>query len=124
MEKTISLLLIAIMLAGCQTTTLVNINTNVPDATVVVDGQPRGNTPINQVTIKNSPGRTYPVIIEKEGYETYRGVLATETKTANATAVVVGYVLSPLLLPLLLCINGLWIEGPQPNQYFVLQKAP
>jgi uncharacterized protein YcfL len=123
MEKLVSVLLIAIMLAGCQTTTKVNINTNVPGASVVVDGKPLGNTPIEKVKIKNSSGRSYPIIIEKEGYETVRGVLATETKSANATAVVVGYVFSWLLLPAFLCINALWIEGPQPNQYFVLKEA-
>jgi hypothetical protein len=122
MEKAVSILLIAIILAGCQTTTQVNINTNVPDASVVVAGQPVGNTPVNQVKIKNSSGKTYPVVIQKEGYETFRGVLTTETKTANATAVVIGYVLSPLILPMLLWINGLWIDGPQENQYFVLKE--
>jgi hypothetical protein len=123
MEKGISILLIALVLAGCQTTTKVNINTNVPDAQVVVDGKVVGNTPIQQAKIKNSSGRSYPVIIQKEGYETFRGTLATETKPAAATAVVAGYILSPLILPLLLCINALWIDGPQPNQYFVLQEA-
>jgi hypothetical protein len=122
MEKAISLLLITIMLAGCRTTSMVNINTNVPDATVVVDGKVIGNTPIHQVKMKNSSGRTYLVIIEKEGYETYRGVLSTETKTANTTAVVVGYVLSFLILPMLLWVNGLWISGPQEDQYFVLKE--
>jgi hypothetical protein len=123
MEKALGVLLIALVLAGCQTTTMVNINTNVPDAQVVVDGKIIGTTPIERVPIKNSSGRTYPVIIEKEGYEIYRGSLATETKAANATAVVVGYIFFPLILPLLLCINALWIDGPQSDQYFVLQEA-
>jgi hypothetical protein len=123
MEKIASLLLIGLMLTGCQTTTRVNITTNVPDASVVVNGKMLGNTPIHQVKIKNSSGSGYQVIIEKEGYETFRGRLATETKTANAVAVGVGYVFSWLLLPAFLCINALWIEGPQPDQYFVLNEA-
>jgi uncharacterized protein YcfL len=123
MEKTVSILLIALILAGCQTTTMVNINTNVPDAMVVVDGKIIGNTPIQQVEIKNSSGRSYPVIIQKEGYETFRGTLATETKPAAATAVGIGYIFWWLLLPMFLYINALWIEGPQPDQYFVLKEA-
>jgi hypothetical protein len=122
MEKAISILLIALVLAGCQTTTKVNISTNVPDAQVVVDGKVLGNTPVREAKIKNSSGKTYPVVIEKEGYETFRGSLTTETKTAAATAVVVGYILSPLILPLLLCINALWIDGPREDQYFVLEE--
>jgi hypothetical protein len=123
MERLVGVLLIAIMLAGCQTTTKVNINANVPGASVVVNGRMIGNTPIQQVKIKNSSGRSYQVIIEKEGYETFRGNLATETKTANAVAVGAGYVFSWLLLPMFLYINALWIEGPQPDQYFILKEA-
>ncbi|MDR3191934.1 MAG: PEGA domain-containing protein [Treponema sp.] len=123
MGKAVSALLIAMMITGCQTTTKVNINTNVPGASVVVDGRIIGNTPIQQVKIKNSSGRSYQVIIEKEGYETFRGKLATETKTANAVAAGVGYVFSWLLLPMFLYINALWIEGPQPDQYFILKEA-
>ncbi|MDR0449984.1 MAG: PEGA domain-containing protein [Treponema sp.] len=123
MEKVISLLLIAVMLAGCQTTTKVNINTNVPDASVTVDGRLIGNTPLQKVKIKNSSGKSYRIIIEKEGYETFRGALATEIKSANAVAIGVGYVFSWLLLPMFLWINALWIEGPQPNQYFILEEA-
>lgn len=125
MEKTISALLIAIMLAGCQTTTFVNINTNVPDALVVVDGKVAGTTPIQELPVKNSSGRRYQVIIQKEGYETYQGALNTETKTANATAAGIGYIFGILILPLFLCINALWVEGPQPDQYFILkEEAP
>jgi hypothetical protein len=121
MEKAISILLIALMLAGCQTTTLVNINTNVPDAMVIVDGKIIGTTPIQETPVKNSSGKRYHVIIQKEGYEIYQGALTTETKTANATATVIGYALGILILPLFLCINALWMEGPQENQYFILK---
>jgi hypothetical protein len=90
---------------------------------VVVNGRMIGNTPIEQVKIKNSSGKGYRVIIEKEGYETFQGRLATETKTANAVAVGAGYIFSWLLLPALLLVNALWIEGPQPDQYFILNEA-
>jgi hypothetical protein len=121
MEKAVSLLMI-IMLAGCKTITLVNIDTNVPDALVVIEGKVIGNTPLREVPIKNSSGKRYPVIIQKEGYETFQGALTTETKPAAATAVGIGYIFGILILPLLLCINGLWMEGPQPDQYFILEK--
>ncbi|MDR1099287.1 MAG: PEGA domain-containing protein [Treponema sp.] len=123
MKEAVSVLMITLILAGCQTTTQVNINTNVPDALVVVDGKIIGNTPIQQVTIKNSSGRSYPVVIQKEGYEVFRGVLATETKPAAAAAVGVGYIFWWLLLPMLLYVNALWMEGPLPDQYFVLKEA-
>jgi hypothetical protein len=104
-------------------TTRVNINTNVPGAQVTVDGKTLGATPIFEAKIKNSTGKTYQVIIEKEGYETMRGVLQKETKSANAAAVVVGYALCWLVLPMLLWINGAWMEGPVPDQYFVLTES-
>jgi predicted S18 family serine protease len=123
MSKIISIILIAAFLAACQTTTKVNINTNVPGAQVTLNGQSLGTTPITKVKVKNGTGKSYGVVIEKEGYETLQRNLKVETKTANATAVIVGYVLSFAVLPLLLCINGLWIDGPAPDQYFVLEKA-
>jgi uncharacterized protein YcfL len=123
MEKLVSVLLIAIMLAGCQTTTKVNINTNVPGASVVVNGRMIGDTPIQQVKIKNSSGKGYQVIIEKEGYETFQGRLTTETKSANVVAVGIGYAFCWLILPMFLYINALWVEGPQPDQYFMLKEA-
>jgi hypothetical protein len=122
-NRIIGILLIVAFFSGCQTTTLVNINTNVPGAQVVLDGKVLGTTPITGVKIKNSPSRNYRVVIEKEGYETLQRTLQKETKTAAATAVVVGYVLSWLILPMLLWINGIWIEGPVPDQYFVLTES-
>jgi hypothetical protein len=123
MNKIISIVLLTAFFSACQTTTLVNINTNVPGAQVVLDGKILGATPITEIKIKNSVGKNYRVIIEKEGYETLQRTLQTETKTAAVTAVVVGYVFSWALLPMLLWINGLWMEGPVPDQYFVLTKA-
>jgi hypothetical protein len=123
MSKITGIILIAAFLAACQTTTRVNINTNVPGAQVTLDGKNLGSTPVTGVKVRNSSGKTYNVVIEKEGYETLRRNLQKETKTANATAVVIGYVLSWAILPMLLWINGIWIEGPAPDQYFVLEKA-
>jgi hypothetical protein len=122
MKKIIGMILIAAFLSACQTTTRVSINTNVPGARVVLNGQDLGTTPVAGVKVKNSSGKTYNVVIEKEGYETLQRSLQKETKTANATAVIIGYVFSWALLPMLLWINGAWIDGPAPDHYFVLTE--
>ena len=121
MKKIIALLLVGIILTGCASTK-VNIDTNVPDARVIVDGVVLGQTPINSVKIKNTSGKSNIVIIEKEGYKTYQGTLYKEDKAGAITAVVIGYSLSWLVLPLLLLINLKYVAGPVPNQYFVLEK--
>jgi len=121
MKKIIGLLLIGIMLAGCATTK-VNINTNVDGARVIVDGRLLGQTPIISTKIKNNTGNNYPIIIEKEGYKTYRGNLYREDKMGAIVATTIGYIFAfPFILPLLLCINGLYINGPVADQYFILE---
>jgi hypothetical protein len=124
MRKFIGLLLISVMLLGCATSTQVNINTNVPDANVVLDGKQMGKTPIKQVKVKNNASRSYQVVIEKEGYKTYTGYLQKEDKPAAIAAVVIGYCLIWTILPaalLLLYIPAM--QGPVPDQYFVLEEA-
>ncbi|GHV09930.1 hypothetical protein FACS189485_22850 [Spirochaetia bacterium] len=123
MQKIVSIILISLILGSCQTTTKVNITTNVPDAKVTVDGKPLGNTPISSVKIKNNSGKTYSVVVEKEGYETLQTRLHTETKNANVAGLVVGYSLCWLIIPALLLLNGLWLDGPVEDQYFVLKEA-
>ncbi|MDR1277121.1 MAG: PEGA domain-containing protein [Treponema sp.] len=123
MNKIISVAVIAAFFSACQTTTLVNINTNVPGAQVVLDGKIIGATPINDYKVKNSAGKKYQVIIEKEGYEPVQRNLQTETKTANQVAVVIGYAFGILILPAFLMLNALWMEGPVPDQYFILEKS-
>jgi hypothetical protein len=90
---------------------------------VILNGKVVGTTPITGLEVKNSVSTSYRVVIEKEGYETLQKHLQRETKTANVTAVVIGYIFSWALLPMLLWINGLWIEGPVPDQYFVLTET-
>jgi hypothetical protein len=123
MKKIIGLSLIVTMLLGCATSTNVNINTNVPDANVVVNGKQLGKTPINSVKIKNKSGQSYQVIIEKEGYKTYTGYLQKEDKHGAMAAVIVGYSLCWLVLPALLLLYAMNLEGPVSDQYFVLEKA-
>ena len=121
MNKFIALLLVGIILTGCASTK-VTINTNVPDARVIVDGKVLGQTPINKVKIKNTSGRYQSVVIEKEGYKTYQGNLKKEDKGGAQAAVIAGYCLAILILPLFLLIYSKYISGPVPDQYFVLEK--
>jgi hypothetical protein len=123
MKKIIALLVIGALLSGCATTTNVNIKTNVDGARVIVDGKILGETPVNSVEMKNNAGGSYQVIIEKEGYKTYRGILQKEDKMGAMAAVIVGYSLSFLLLPLLLLLYAPYISGPVPDQYFSLEAA-
>ena len=123
MKKFIGLLLIAVMLLSCATSTQVNINTNVPDANVVLDGKQIGKTPIKSVKIKNKASRSYQVIIEKEGYKTYTGYLNKEDKPAAMVAVAIGYIFIWAILPALLLLYIPAIQGPVPDQYFVLEEA-
>jgi hypothetical protein len=121
MKKIIGLIVVGTLLLGCATTN-VNINANVTDAKVIVNGKLLGQTPINSIKIKNNSGRSYQVIIEKEGYKTYQGTLRTEEKTGAMVAVVIGYSFCWLVLPALLLINVKYISGPMPDQYFVLEE--
>jgi len=122
MKKFIALLLAGIILSSCATTT-VNIGTNADGATVIVDGRIRGQSPINPIKLKNSSGKQYEVIIEKEGYKTFQGNLKKEDNMPAVIAVVVGYSFCWLLLPALLLINAQYMEKPVEDQYFLLEKA-
>jgi len=114
-QKVISLILVGMLLSSC-VSTKVKFNTNIEGAKVTVDGKTLGETPIESTKIKNNQGRNYQVIIEKEGYKTYHGYLRTEDKKGAIAASVAGYF---FLFPLL--IYGLYISGPTPDQYFVLE---
>ena len=120
MKKFISLMLVCAMISSCATSR-VNINTNVPASNVIIDGKEVGETPISSLALKNKTGR-YQIIIEKEGYKVYQGYLRKETKAGPLVAVVTGYSLIWLLLPALLLLYIPYVEGPEPNQYFVLEK--
>ena len=53
MKNIIALFLICLLLLSGCSTTRVTINTNVPDARVIVDGELLGNTPVQSVKMKN-----------------------------------------------------------------------
>jgi len=123
MQKIIALLMVGALLSSCATSTNVNIKTNVDGAKVIVDGKLLGETPVNSVKIKNNSGGSYQIIIEKEGYKTFRGILRKEDKTGAMAAVIAGYALSFLILPLLLLLYIPYTSGPVPDQYFSLEAA-
>ena len=121
MKKIIILILLVTLFLGCATTR-VNINTNVDDAKIIVNGRWIGQTPLNAIKMRNSNGIRYQIIIEKEGYKTYRGYLEKENNGPALVAVIIGYSLSFLLVPALLLINAQYLERPVQDQYFVLEE--
>jgi len=125
MKKILALLLIGILMSGCASNkyTKVTIDTNVPDARIIVDRQVLGQTPVNSVKIENKTGKIYTIVIEKEGYKTYVGTLKKEEKASAQIAVVMGYVFSFFLFPMLLWINAKYLNGPVSYQYFTLEPV-
>ena len=108
MKKVTALVLISVLVLG-SCATLVTIETNVPDATVKLDGQVIGKTPI-ETKLSDGIWEKYLVVIEKPGYAVFRGSLRREFKVGTFIG---GLFLWPLLL---------WTYGPEPYQTFELQK--
>jgi PEGA domain./Curli production assembly/transport component CsgG. len=110
MKRTAPLLcLTAALLSGCAT--IVKIDSNVEGAEVIFNGEHIGRTPVHKAC-SDFVFNSYDVIIEKEGYETYRGSLKKELKVF------------PLIIsPVFSFVPLLWCYGPQPGQYFELQAA-
>jgi len=119
MSKFIAVILLSIFLFSCATTD-VSFNTNVEGAKIIVDGKVLGETPL-KVEMKNNSGANYQVIVEKEGYQTFRGNLKKEDKMGAIAALYIGYSFIFLLLPALLIINAKYISGPVEEQYFYLE---
>jgi hypothetical protein len=108
MSKVVALFLVAIMfLTSCAT--LVRIETNVPDATVKLDGQVIGKTPL-ETKLSDGIWEKYYVVIEKPGYSVLRSSLRREFKVGTFIG---GLFIWPLLL---------WTYGPEPYQNFEIQK--
>lgn len=108
MRRSLALLLVAIvLLSSCST--LVRIETSVPDATVKIDGQVVGKTPL-EVNLSDAIWEEYDVVIEKDGYVVLRSRLNKEFKVGTFIG---GLIIWPLLL---------WTYGPEPYQNFELNK--
>jgi hypothetical protein len=89
---------------------MVSVNTNVPGAKVMVNGEVVGTSPAS-IKLTNAIWASQDVKIEKEGYTPYIGSMKKEIKVGP---VIGGLFAWPVLL---------WTYGPKPNQYFELVKA-
>jgi uncharacterized protein YceK len=98
---------LALALSGCAT--MVTIETNVPGASVRMNNQVIGTTPVSK-EMTNAIWETQNVVIQKDGYKVIRAPLQKEIKAVPAVA---GFF---LLWPL-----WLWAYGPMPEQVFDLE---
>ncbi len=103
----VAALLVSFLSASCAT--MVNFETNAQEAQLRINGRGYGSTP-QQVPLSNFVFRSYQVSIDAPGYVPYRGPLKKEVKVLP---IVFSFV---SLLPLL------WVYGPQPDQYFTLER--
>jgi preprotein translocase subunit YajC len=109
---TLSIILFSIFtFSSCST--LVNINSEPQGAQVIVDGKMLGKTPV-KVEISNLAWAEYRVVLTKEGYNPVDRYLIKEVKILPAVASV-PFCFAPWPL--------IWVQGPQDNQFFILQKT-
>ena len=99
------IVLFSFLLASCAT--MVRIETNVPGATVKINNQKVGKTPL-QKSLSDFAFQEYDVTIEKEGYEILNTQLAKEAKVG------------PIVGGIFFIFPFLWCYGPSPYQYFDL----
>jgi hypothetical protein len=109
--KSLALMTIVMLLiSSCST--MVRIDTpDVRGATVRLDGEKLGTAPIEK-KLSNGIWNQYDVVIEKDGYRTYRAPLRKEVKVGN----LIGGIL--LFWPGLL-----WVYGPQASQTIELEPV-
>lgn len=94
--------------SSCVTQTRVNINSDVEGATVYIDGQKIGTTPV-QVSLSNAVWEEPDVLLKKDGYKDLHTNLTKEVKIVNAVAGLL--IWWPSLL---------WCYGPKTNQNYIL----
>jgi hypothetical protein len=106
MKNVICIILISSLFFGCST--LVKIESNVPNSSVYLDGKYIGQTP-TEVKMSN---RDKPQIeISKDGYSPYIGYLQNELK------------ILPLIGGLCLFFPIFWCYGPKETQFINLKSA-
>ena len=105
-----AVLAMATVLAGCATTTNVRFNTSEEGASVAIDGEKIGTTPV-LYRMSNAIWEDAEIKITKPGFKDLYTGAKKEVKAVN----VVG--------TLFLGLPILWVYGPKPNQYFELMPA-
>lgn len=103
-------LLISVLLTSCVTSTMVSFNGNVDGAEVYIDDVYMGETPL-EVKMSNFVTEEPTIVIEKDGYEPYKGRLKKETKVINVITGILFY------------IPFLWCYGPKDVQAFRLHEG-
>lgn len=108
--KVIAIILaVAVLFTSCST--VVRIDTpDVPNASVKINGQPVGETPLTK-TMSDAIWENYDVEIVKEGYQPYKAQLQKEIKVG---ALIGGIIVWPFLL---------WVYGPEPYQEIYLDSV-
>lgn len=103
-------LLISVLLTSCVTSTMVSFNGNVDGAEVYIDDVHVGQTPVD-VEMTNLVTEEPTVVIEKDGYESYRGKVKKEVKILN------------LISGFFFFIPYLWCYGPKDVQTYRLREG-
>lgn len=101
------LAILLLVLVGCSTTVM--IDTNVEKANVKLNDRPIGSTPVT-IDLSNAFWKEYYVDISKPGYKTVHAYLDKEPK------------IGPIIGGFFVGIPWLFSYGPEPNQYFYLEK--
>lgn len=109
-----ALLLVCFVLSSCVTTTMVNFNSDIPGAEVIVDGEILGQTPF-KAEVSNAIWKNQEVIVKKNGLKDLHTILNKEPKVFN--------IVSAIIFPGTVYLPLLWCYGPKENQYFTLGQA-
>lgn len=100
----------AVLVTSCVTSTKVTFNTNAEPATLIIDGENKGQTPVT-VRMSNGIWNDYEVILKRDGYFDMRTSVKKNIKPVNL--VFGAFLWTPSLL---------WVYGPKDYQYFEMTK--
>ena len=110
LKKIVPMFLIVVFLSSCVTSTNVMFRTDKDGATVKIDGQVVGTTPV-RVGLSNAVWEDPDILVQQTGYKDYYGKLRKEIKPVN------------LIFGLLLWFPSLlWCYGPDSDQYIALMS--
>jgi len=108
MGMTLILVFISMSFTGCVTSTNVLISSDEPGATIMIDGEKVGTTPI-KVKMSNAIWEDPDVLIKKEGFKDLNVGVKKEVKPVNLVCGII--IWWPSLL---------WVYGPKKNQSYIL----